>query len=583
MAHYKVEEHKNRPGTYILRRPLLNHDLLSYHERFLSFRDDFTALCVARHRRASQMFGLADALYSFYYYNWFFDLQFVGDIESLDEEWQREDRSNAMVSVDTDCVQLLANALDHPTCPLEDLPPETKNLRERCRVQLWDDMVQRSPHIPVTSYLAYTQRANVNLCLLAWMTANSFGVCQDVPFSMLQSVHDARCYFDSPGDQSCLQSNATDAICSVSRAVLLLMCIDFSFHKSFDLCGVSFYTNGSHFTTYNLTWEREFYKGYVRPTERALKYKDSLNSATLKYKDFKIDSLKPLEMSFIALNIIFRFLTTVVYMYLPQLRNVPGKIFLSIQITGITQILCSEVIYRMTGVPDLSTMVHIDSALTLLRCIWLNLFCYQMYACVRHLRLPDDLPPAEARRVFRGQALYALIPWSVVCTATIAFEKTSKYYLMHSRIIFLAGISLSITFNFVCLGSVGYMYLRARNSMRQLKIFSNDKFASKKQYVFMSVKGVILSGIGIIIRIGFHQAQGIAQFVYYVHIATMVQGPLQFVFFICNGTTLPLLRNRVLSWWNPDIIRPGQELCSTAERNLERRRNERSLLAQSSL
>ncbi|XP_046983297.1 uncharacterized protein LOC124553485 [Schistocerca americana] len=121
------------------------------------------------------MFGLADALYSFYYYNWFFDLQFVGDIESLDEEWQREDRSNAMVSVDTDCVQLLANALDHPTCPLEDLPPETKNLRERCRVQLWDDVVQRSPHIPVTSYLAYTQRANVNLCLVAWMTANSFG------------------------------------------------------------------------------------------------------------------------------------------------------------------------------------------------------------------------------------------------------------------------------------------------------------------------------------------------------------------------------------------------------------------------
>ncbi|XP_046983332.1 uncharacterized protein LOC124553527 [Schistocerca americana] len=175
MAYYKVEEHKNRPGTYILRRPLLNHDLLSYHERFLSFRDDFTALCVARHRRASQMFGLADALYSFYYYNWFFDLQFVGDIESLDEEWQREDRSNAMFSVDTDCVQLLANALDHPTCPLEDLPPETKNLRERCREQLWDDVVQRSPHVPVTSYLAYTQRINVNLCLLAWMTANSFG------------------------------------------------------------------------------------------------------------------------------------------------------------------------------------------------------------------------------------------------------------------------------------------------------------------------------------------------------------------------------------------------------------------------
>ncbi|XP_046983166.1 uncharacterized protein LOC124553333 [Schistocerca americana] len=196
------------------RRPLLNHDLLSYHERFLSFRDDFTALCGARHQWASQMFGLADALYSFYYYNWFFDLQFVGDIESLDEEWQREDRSNAMLSVDTDCVQLLANALDHPTCPLEDLPPETKNLRERCRVQLWDDMVQRSPHVPVTSYLAYTQRINVNLCLLAWMTVNSFSVCQDVPFSMLQSVHDARCYFDSPGDQSCLQSNATDAICS---------------------------------------------------------------------------------------------------------------------------------------------------------------------------------------------------------------------------------------------------------------------------------------------------------------------------------------------------------------------------------
>ncbi|XP_049843527.1 uncharacterized protein LOC126295225 [Schistocerca gregaria] len=153
-----------------------------------------------------------------------------------DEEWQLEDRSSATLSVDTDYVQLLGNTLDHPTCPLEDLPLEALKQREQCCVQLWEDVVQRSPHIPITSYLAYMQRANVNLCLLAWMAVNSYSIRQGIPFSMIQSVSDARCYFDSPDDKSRLESNATDAICSVSRAILLLKCRDFPSTKASDIC-----------------------------------------------------------------------------------------------------------------------------------------------------------------------------------------------------------------------------------------------------------------------------------------------------------------------------------------------------------
>ncbi|XP_049801861.1 uncharacterized protein LOC126236533 [Schistocerca nitens] len=507
----------------------------------------------------------------------------VRHLNKIDEEWQLEDRSNATLYVDTGCVQLLVNALDHPTCPLEDLPPERIEQRDQCRVQLWDDMVQRAPHIPVTSYLAYTQRANVNLCLLAWMTVNSHSICQDVPFSMTQSVHDARCYFDSPDDQSCLESNDTDAICSVFRALLLLKCRDFSSHKPLDVCAVKLYSDGSYSTVFNVTWGKGIYKRYGKPTQRALNYKYGLNSATLKYMDFKIDNLKPLEISFITVNILFRLLTARVYIYLPQLRNLPGKIFLSFQITGIIQILCSEVVYRMAGVPDLSTAVLIDSALTLLSSFWLNSFCYQMFACIRYLRLPNDLLRAEASQIFRRQVLYALIAWSTVCAACIAIEKTSKHYLMYSRILFMLGITLSISFNFVCLGLLGYMYLCTRNSMKQLKIFSGTKFASKKELLFMSVKAVILSGVGRIIRTGFHQAQGVAQFAYYVHVATMVQGPVLFVCFVCNGTTLPLFKNMILSWWDPEIVCHGRELCSAAERNLAKTLYEQTLAAEYSL
>ncbi|XP_049796057.1 uncharacterized protein LOC126212681 [Schistocerca nitens] len=215
------------------RRPLLSERLLRYRPWNLSFDDDFSALCKERQPEASQMFSLADDLYAFHRVYWvsapeYIDSVYGDSFKIVDEEWQLEDRSHDTLSVNTDCVQLLVNALDHPTCPLEDLPLEAVKQRERCREQLWDDVVQRSPHIPVTSYLAYTQRINVNLCLLAWMAVNSYGICQDVPFSMIQSVHGARCYFDSPDDQSCLQSNATDAICSVSRAILLLKCRDFS-------------------------------------------------------------------------------------------------------------------------------------------------------------------------------------------------------------------------------------------------------------------------------------------------------------------------------------------------------------------
>ncbi|XP_046990038.1 uncharacterized protein LOC124595363 [Schistocerca americana] len=585
IGNYKVEEDKNSPGEYIVRQPLLSHRLLDYQEPLLFFHDDFSEVCEDEHPEASQMFHLADALYALYRVRWIGLLVFTSfhNATTVDEEWQLEDRSNATLYVDTGCMQLLANTMDHPTCPLEDLPPEAIEQRERCRVQLWNDMVQRSPYLPVTSYLAYTQRANVKLCLLAWMVANSRGICQDVLFSMIQSVHDARCYFDSPADLSCLQSNDTDAICSVSRAIMLLKCRDFSFLQPPNICIVNLYKNGSHSAISKAKWTVETDKWFGKATEKTLRYKDSLNSATFKYKDFRIDSLKPLEISFIAVNILFRFSTAGIYMYLPPLRNLPGKIFLCFQITGIIQILCSEIAYRMAGVLNLSTVVLIDSALTLLSCIWLNSFCYQMYACIRHLRLPNDLLPAEARKVLRRQVLCALIPWSAVCAACAILEKTSIYYLFHSRIVLMVGISASVAFNLVCLGLVGCMYLRTTKSMTQLRIYSNNKFGSKKEIVFMSVKTVFLSGVGVIIRIGFHQAQGIAQFVYYVHLATMVQGPLLFVFFICNGTTLPALKNSVLSWWRPDVIRPDQELCSAAERNLERRRRERSPAAESSV
>ncbi|XP_049946885.1 uncharacterized protein LOC126443335 [Schistocerca serialis cubense] len=562
------------------RRPLLSERLLRYQPWSPFFDDDYSALCKERQPEASQMFSLADELYAFHRVYWYTTAEYIDSsygnrFKIVDEEWQLEDRSHATLSVDTDCVQLLVNALDHPTCPLEDLPLEAVKQRERCREQLWDDVVQRSPHIPVTSYLAYTQRINVNLCLLAWMAVNSYGICQDVPFSIIRSVHDARCYFDSPDDQSCLQSNATDAICSVSRAILLLKCRNFSSIRTSHNCTSSSFGLGLFRSRSSVL--------YQKLTEETLNYKNSLNNATLKYKDFKIDSLKPLEISFILINIIFRFSTAGVYMYLPQLRNLPGKILLSFQITCIVQILCSEVVYRMAGVPDLPTAVLIDSALTLLSCFWLNSFCYHMYACVRHLRLPNQLLPAEVSQLFRREVLCVLIPWSIVCAAAVALEKTSKYYLIHSRIVVLAGISVSVTFNLVCLGLLGYMYLRNRSSMRQLEIVDNKKFASKKECLFMSVKAIILSGTGIIIRIGFHQAQGIAQVVYYMHLVTMVQGPVLFVCFVCNGTTLPILKNRILLWWNPTNIPAALELCSAAERNLARRNNEQSPFSESSL
>ncbi|XP_049945357.1 uncharacterized protein LOC126427173 isoform X2 [Schistocerca serialis cubense] len=276
------------------RRPLLGERLLRYQPWNLSFPDDFSALCEERQPELSQVFSLAASLYAAYRVYWYaaaeyIDLLYEDEFKTVDEEWQLEDRSSATLSVDTDCVQLLANALDHPTCPLEDLPLEAVKQREQCRVQLWDDVVQRSPHIPVTSYLAYTQRVNVNLCLLAWMAVNSYSICQGVPFSMIQSVHDARCYFDRPDDQSCLQSNATDAICSVSGAILLLKCRDFSSFKHFHNCTLIYFQFLSSDRTSSIL--------HQKLTEETLNYKNSLNNATLKYKDFKIDSLKPLEIS----------------------------------------------------------------------------------------------------------------------------------------------------------------------------------------------------------------------------------------------------------------------------------------------
>ncbi|XP_049768646.1 uncharacterized protein LOC126106413 [Schistocerca cancellata] len=291
IANYKVEEDVNKPGKYIIRLPLLNDHLLSYHGKYLSFRDDFTAQCQEQQPEASVMFGLADALYGFYRRLWFEELQrflpsyerpfnlnnprrhYARHIDIIGEEWQLEDKSNATISVDAGCLELLVSALDHPTCPLEDLPPETIEQREQCRVQLWNDLVRGSTHVPETSH----RRANVSLCLLAWMAANSSGICQHVPFSMVQSVDDARCAFDSPDDQSCPKSNTTDAICSVSRALLLLKCRDFSSHTYFAECGASMDHRGWYSPTRREGWERS-----IQPPEILLTYKNDVNNVTLK-------------------------------------------------------------------------------------------------------------------------------------------------------------------------------------------------------------------------------------------------------------------------------------------------------------
>ncbi|XP_049946751.1 uncharacterized protein LOC126442761 [Schistocerca serialis cubense] len=71
IAHYEVEDDKNRTGYFILRRPLWNDILLDHQPKFIFFREDFSAPCEERQPEASQMFGLADALYAFYYTEWF--------------------------------------------------------------------------------------------------------------------------------------------------------------------------------------------------------------------------------------------------------------------------------------------------------------------------------------------------------------------------------------------------------------------------------------------------------------------------------------------------------------------------------
>ncbi|XP_049843218.1 uncharacterized protein LOC126295008 [Schistocerca gregaria] len=136
VAHYEMEEDKDRPGRLIFMRPLLSDRLLRYQPWNLSFPNDFSALCEERQPEASQMFSLAASLYAAYRVYWdaaaeYIDLLYEDEFKTVGEEWQLEDRSSATLSVDIDCVQLLTNAVDHPTCPLEDLPLEAVKQREQ--------------------------------------------------------------------------------------------------------------------------------------------------------------------------------------------------------------------------------------------------------------------------------------------------------------------------------------------------------------------------------------------------------------------------------------------------------------------
>ncbi|XP_049953083.1 uncharacterized protein LOC126469834 isoform X2 [Schistocerca serialis cubense] len=81
IANYKIEEDKNSTVNYIIRRPQLTGKLLTHQGWSPYFRDDFSEICEVQQPQASQMFGLADALYSFYHSYWFCTPQYLPVIE----------------------------------------------------------------------------------------------------------------------------------------------------------------------------------------------------------------------------------------------------------------------------------------------------------------------------------------------------------------------------------------------------------------------------------------------------------------------------------------------------------------------
>ncbi|XP_047118271.1 uncharacterized protein LOC124798786 [Schistocerca piceifrons] len=550
-------------------RYALTYDrLLHYHDRRTTFWEDFAEKCEKVIGGTPEVLQLADAVHTYLVYKWFRKTRvffetcyyFVGK----DHEWQLEDLSDSHTSVDSSCVQFMVDLLERPVCPLEETSEQTLRKREACHIQLGRDLMYGLSYIPVTSYLAYTQRVNINICLLSWMVISSKSVCENVPYRMIKSVREALCIFPHSEGKSCAANKSLDIVCSVSRAVFSFKCKKFFSQTVHSTCTLQ----------YSYEWNRmeptlDVSSGFLYQyhSERKVTPMEVLSIPTMKYRNFKIDHLQSLEVSLISINIFFRCVTAGVYLYLPKLRNLPGKLLLCFQFTGIMQILCSEVAYRMFGVPDLATTVQLDSSLTLLSCIWLNTFCYLVFTGVRHLRLPDDLDACEASRLFRIYVTYALSLWTVVSSTFVSLERVSEQYLFHSRALLLTAISLSVACNLLLFLIVAYTCFRTRQSMTKLSV-TTSKFGTRKQMLLLSVKTFLLSGLGIVARVGFHQAEGVARYVYCVHLATMLQGPAIFVLFVCNGSALPQLRHRLQRWWSPDVIIPGEDLCSSARRNV---------------
>ncbi|XP_046982179.1 uncharacterized protein LOC124551230 [Schistocerca americana] len=567
----KLDAVDPNPGRYAFPLALLSERLLTYHRRPLPLQEAFGKQCGKQIPEGPEMLQLIETLHMYLIIKWFQlipynrGLTLSRDFTIKGEKSILGDQSNVVVSVDTSCVQLMVDMIALPTCPMEDLPQGTVNRHRECRTRLTSNLVHRVSHIPVTSYLAYTQRVNINICLLSWIVSNERSICHDVHTGIVKSVNDMYCVLSNSREEVCAQLNAKDGICSISRSMLWLMCP--SFHRdSFE----SLFPRRDDVMVF--TFDTGPYKcePYWRPSVFTSIYKWRRN--VVKYLSLKTDFLQPLEVTLISLNVVFRVLTAGVYGCIPKLRNVPGKLLLCFQITGLVQIVLSEIVHRFANALDLQTIVQLDSSLTVLSCLWLNSFCYEMLKCVRQLSLPDQLSQGEARRVFRKHVLCVSSLWTTVSTAMIVLERVDDTYIFHSRVLFFVAICLSILFNSVVLVMVWDLYLRNRSSMKQLDVTTKLKLGSKRRLAFLIAKMCIFSGLGVFIRVAFHQIEGLPQAIYYVHLVSMLQGPAFFVLIVCNDTTLPLLKNSLLQWWNPGVQRPGQEQGSAAMRNWQRRK-----------
>lgn len=388
------------------------------------------------------------------------------------------------VYFDTSCICLLSNRPDCRTDMSGGVSPY-----QYCRRLLLKDLQKHITYRPAITYLDYTLKKRLSICAFS---------------TIFLSEYDKEC-----GNQTKSINYITEVLCFLNglfnRPLNCSHKVELENFDSQTLC------------IFN----------YILKFTICHPIKDDRNFIFYEYGQ------SPLTLVFTSFDIVLRIITLVICLSFYELRNLPGKLFISYQITAIINIIFVKYIVAYCYIVDKSIAVYIDIYLDFACTCCLSAMSHFFYTSVKYLILPNDLSKDKQRKILCKYLLYSLAFPAIILGTCFYIDTNINSRIQYGQLVIMLICFFILLLNIVMFIINFHSYYDIKKSVR----YSRKGTTSISYYTDLlnfSIKTLVLSGAGIIIRITLAQIENFESILNYFYILSSTQGIVIFCMFSCS-------------------------------------------------